>query len=636
MKILCVLLVLSSYGWAQCPAADSALRYKISENNRYGFIDETGQVIIPPQYFSAGEFSEGSCPVRIKGKFGYINPDGAVCIAPIYDFATEFKGGLAQVFLDGKPFFIDANGRKAFESNYVVMTQFIDGRSYVKTASGKMGVITTTGKLVIDTVYKEINDFRDGLAIVYGLKHREENPDGSDISEVSVIDSKGNLLLPFGAYRGIQNNAEGYFQASRPLPGEGNDWEYHLFKGKKLVYKFPEDKGYMSGPVSNGILRLLCDKDPGGSTSGNDLYYAYMRPSGKSVYKNTNANSGNDFQDHRAFIEVDNNVWLIDTAGNVLAQHLGSRVSDKGFENGKALVKDSMGWNVIDHDGKVILKTPFEEVYEFLHDDFLFYADNVDEDSQGLYGVMDMNGTVLISPMMDSFDPSGFENGLLMAVVKKRLTYFNRSGKIVWQESEGVKQNEALNIDYMNRGYFYVSFDSRGDDGDHEEKISRKQTFKEAALVVVADTKKESSTPNVPKGFEVLVVNNTSSELWFNAQDTRLYMKMQAKDLTGTWRDIEYLPSSWCGNSYHTIGLSKNHYWKFTAPHYTGEFNTKLRIELSYIDPTDFTADDRGRRNRNKKQLFVYSNEFDGSINPAQFWRKPEYYPGGIMDPYFD
>ena len=39
---------------------------------------------------------------------------------------------------------------------------------------------------------------------------------------------------------------------------------------------------------------------------------------------------------------------------------------------------------------------------------------------------------------------------------------------------------------------------------------------------------------------------------------------------------------------------------------------------------------------RIKKELIIYSNEFDGYINPAQFWRKQDYSPNGIMDPYND
>ncbi len=37
-----------------------------------------------------------------------------------------------------------------------------------------------------------------------------------------------------------------------------------------------------------------------------------------------------------------------------------------------------------------------------------------------------------------------------------------------------------------------------------------------------------------------------------------------------------------------------------------------------------------------RKTRKIYSKEFDGSINPGQFWRKRDYVPAGIMDPYND
>jgi hypothetical protein len=99
----------------------------------------------------------------------------------------------------------------------------------------------------------------------------------------------------------------------------------------------------------------------------------------------------------------------------------------------------------------------------------------------------------------------------------------------------------------------------------------------------------------------------------------------------GIWKDIEYLPSSWCGNSYHTLTLEKMNYWAFTTPKYEGEIKTKLRIELKYLDPKE-----KSGKRRNRKEMTIYSNEFEGSINPGQFWNKQPYYPNGIMDPYYD
>ena len=101
-------------------------------------------------------------------------------------------------------------------------------------------------------------------------------------------------------------------------------------------------------------------------------------------------------------------------------------------------------------------------------------------------------------------------------------------------------------------------------------------------------------------------------------------MKLQAQNETGEWKDIEYLPSSWCGNSYHKIDLEPNAYWSFVIPEYRGAFQTKIRAELKYLDKA------------NKQEKIIYSNAVDATVNPGQFWNKRTYHPSGIMDPYFE
>lgn len=630
MKALAILLVLSSNAWAQCTDTGMA-RFRIFENNRHGFIDETGNIAIPPQYLSAHDFSEGSCAVRIGGKYGYINPEGEVCIAPIYDFAYPFKKGLALVYLDGKPLFIDTNGSRAFASPYKSLSEFTDGIARVLTTSNKMGMIDTKGKLVIDTVFSVIYDFSHGLAIVEGLNHHQRDKDDELIDEMSVIDSRGNLLLPYGAYPSIDDNSEGYFQAARPIPGKHNDWVYHLYNGKTLLHKFPKNNITWPDEVHEGILGVTFEKN------SNEYFHGYMTTEGKLIFKDRDAEKAYPFLEQRAFVKIDKRLSILDRSGKFVARNVGFDLKGEGFVNGKALVQDSNGWKVIDCNGNTLVATQFGNVYDKLIDDFIFFADSEYDASGRLrYGMMDLAGNILIAPTLNSFDDEGFKNGLLQTYSDTKLTYFDRSGKMVWQEKLQPDQTQVLNIDYMNRAYYYVK-QQREDGGwdDIEEKISDDLKVDGSSVMVVANTKKEMASHQGTRGFEVYVANTTSDSIWFNAQDTRLYMKIQAKDVGGQWRDIEYSPSSWCGNSYHSMALSKGHLWKFTAPFYEGSMTTKLRIEVQYVDPSDITAEDEGRY-RGKKQLKVYSNEFDGSVNPAQFWRKPEYHPGGIMDPYFD
>ena len=58
---------------------------------------------------------------------------------------------------------------------------------------------------------------------------------------------------------------------------------------------------------------------------------------------------------------------------------------------------------------------------------------------------------------MQEFDRNGFVNGLIKAVIDDKLSYINKNGDIVWkQQDDTSKALKPLNIDFMNRGYFYA------------------------------------------------------------------------------------------------------------------------------------------------------------------------------------
>lgn len=111
----------------------------------------------------------------------------------------------------------------------------------------------------------------------------------------------------------------------------------------------------------------------------------------------------------------------------------------------------------------------------------------------------------------------------------------------------------------------------------------------------------------------VTISNNTSDTLFFKAQDSQLNMKLQAKDISGLWQDIEYILHSDCGNSYHTRFLPPQHFWELSVPLFEGRHKTKLRLKLTYLPGLE------------SEEKTMYSNEFEGSINPGQFWRKQQY-----------
>jgi len=181
------------------------------------------------------------------------------------------------------------------------------------------------------------------------------------------------------------------------------------------------------------------------------------------------------------------------------------------------------------------------------------------------------------------------------------------------------QDEEVLNIKFMLRGYcFAASKPHKSDPGGFGASSNQPIEFpayykkKSNTAELIAYPNKHKSFFKKYKGFVLLLTNPTPKELQFEASDSRLSIVMQAKNKEGKWVNIEYLPSSWCGNSYHTLTLPINKAWSFIVPQYTGQFKTTLRFKFKNI----------------------YSNEFKGSINEEQFTVKKRYTPQSIMDPY--
>ena len=51
----------------------------------YGFVDNTGRVMVEPQYESIENYTNEWALVKKNGKIGYIDKAGKEIVAPIYD-----------------------------------------------------------------------------------------------------------------------------------------------------------------------------------------------------------------------------------------------------------------------------------------------------------------------------------------------------------------------------------------------------------------------------------------------------------------------------------------------------------------------------------------------------------------------
>lgn len=625
-------------------------RYPILENGLYGFIDEQGSRVIEPIYRSVGDFSDGLIPVRKDGRYGYIDPWGVEVITPNFDMAFAFSEGRAKVFINGKPFFINRQGHILFDHDYVEM-QDLENRPYtiVKDEKDHMGVISYSGEIIVKPQYQSVTPFYD-VFLVHGLKHdpygKKKNP------EIGIIDAQGSFILPFGIADDIDPLASGHFEIwyiKGNEPVKGKTRAVMDLTGQVLFY-IPSDEFYFDydySGFSEGLISFSVYIQDS-ITKKSIGYDGLMDMTGRKLWSDSSWKSITKVLNGKCFAQDKNYQWhLIDSNG----QHVSDTIFKELYQpyrDGKLsvgsedflYVETDYGFGVIDWEGKWLETTqavPFEYSYVDRRGEYLLFYHS-EEDDEGNYhrkvGFWHYPSKKLIEPgFKDYYPPTG---GLDLAYVvsNEGAGYVNGNFDFVWKAELHSSAQGPLNIDYMNRGYFYASspyseelahLGGWGGSGNDFHEIKAGDGFEQNDFYILVSPSDTARFGKNVTAHLLQVVNNTDRPLYFDAQDSRLYMKIQAKNAQGEWRDIEYLPSSWCGNSYHQMYLAPRSYWNFEIPIYEGILKTKLRAVLQFKTKA-----------KKKSHKVLISHEFDGSINPGQFWYKRIYYPAGLMDPYND
>src|SRR5262249_3577197 len=103
-----------------------AVLYPIVQNSKIGFIDNKGNVIVPPQFMDVRGFSEGLAAVsRLIGSvagWGYIDTTGNIVIQPTLDiqYPQKFSEGLAAFMMNNgtKYGYIDRAGHVVIQPKF--------------------------------------------------------------------------------------------------------------------------------------------------------------------------------------------------------------------------------------------------------------------------------------------------------------------------------------------------------------------------------------------------------------------------------------------------------------------------------------------------------------------------------------
>ena len=196
-------------------------------NDKWGVIDKQGKVLIPFQYDEIKPCRENALAVCSAGKWGFIRPSGELLLDFQYQKASSFSEGAAAVSPDGESYvYIDSKGNQVVPGEYQRAGMFHDGVAAIRK-NGAFGAIDKTGREIIPAVYAYLSDFSDGLAVC------------SVNSRFGYLNTRGELIIPLS-----------YAEASPFENGIARVWERikvieTSINGSRVVQEIPVGGGYI-------------------------------------------------------------------------------------------------------------------------------------------------------------------------------------------------------------------------------------------------------------------------------------------------------------------------------------------------------------------------------------------------------
>lgn len=163
-------------------------------NEKWGFINEKGQEIIPIKYDYVWDFNEDIGAGRINEKNGCFDKQGNIIIDFKYDGLYGFSDGLAYALLDGKIGFVDKNENIIipFDFDAGIIGEFNNGLTFV-CKNNKYALINKEGLLLTDFKYDQIF-IDDSDAILFNINNKMGwmNKNGKE-----VMPAKYSYIAPF-------------------------------------------------------------------------------------------------------------------------------------------------------------------------------------------------------------------------------------------------------------------------------------------------------------------------------------------------------------------------------------------------------------------------------------------------------
>ena len=403
-------------------AGGPRMLFPILERGRWGFIDSTGRVTIPPRYEStvAVAIERGSDalpPRRVRSDFA------GVFMAPGVGPESTSTLGVASNDSWG---LVDQRGAGVGRLRFERMRGFAEGLAPVRMG-GLWGFVDATGTLAIPARFDDVGGFRAGLSVISMLGKR------------GVIDARGTFVLDprfdlifaddsvFHDNRVVveMDSLMGYAnRAGRVAIPPAYDHAYRFSEGLAAVVKdgrigYVDTTGRMviaprfdsAEPFEGGLARIMVGE-----------LYGFIDRTGAYVaspkYNDASDFRGRDF----ATVRRGQESGTLDRSGNWRPSSFDELlVLDDSLALGRVRGRTGL---VRRATGALIKPFPWEQIGEFSQG--LAAVRN----PPGRFGFIDVTGSLVIPPRFDEVDQ--FRHGLCKVAAGDTLGYVRRTGEWAW------------------------------------------------------------------------------------------------------------------------------------------------------------------------------------------------------------
>lgn len=300
-------------------------RIVIQYNNRLGYTDLSGNIVIPPQYYEATPFSEERAAVvlmidEFTFRCTYIDTLGRQLFDPVFESALPYIDGYAPIrrydrwgmidrqgnevlttkyeylsTADHGTFFAgDEFGMALFDYSFLPLTPFhykpstltFDNRIGVER-NGKYGFLDPSGREAIPCIYDETSPFRLGRAMVRIGEH------------YGIIDTAGNYILPLEYESRVNSRNKYTYHDSLALVEKNGRLGYVDLDGNLAIPMHFSD----AFPFREGLAAVMFNNLWGYIDTRGDIYLPFI------------FNIASPFEYGRAEIIFDGQIRYIDRKG---------------------------------------------------------------------------------------------------------------------------------------------------------------------------------------------------------------------------------------------------------------------------------------------------------------------------------